>query len=902
MPANNNQKPVIFLAFANDLDAGYLYRLKEEKRQLEEALTPVQDILCEVVVKYPAALRDILKVFQDRRFRDRIAVFHYGGHAEDYRLLLESDSGGRAANSNGLVPFLSGQRSLQLVFINGCSTKPHALELMEAGIPMVIGTSEPVDDAAATLLSGNFYRALAQGIPLARAWQEAVAGVNSTYGRAALYRVDRGGQRRRADDLKITFPWEAYYREGAEAVKEWNLPAAAGNPLFGVPEIPEKYYKSLPPAPFIGLNHFSQREAGIFFGRGKDIRELYNRITGMHPLILFYGQSGVGKSSLLVAGLVPRIETQMAVCYARRGPELGLSGTLRQVLAACEDTGKNPDLYAAWQTREAQEGRPLLVILDQAEEAYTRTLPREAGEENEWDIFLSDLIHLFQKPVRPLQGKLILSYRKEYHPEISKTFRERRLSYAPLFLQQLDHAGIIEAVEGITRDNRLRELYNLEIESSSGVYLPGSIVDDLLADRGSPVAPMLQILLTNLWNAAIGEDPGRPHFRIERYYEIRKQGLAMEDFLNQQLDKLRAWNADVVDSGLVLDLVHYHTTALGTARSRRCEEIEAAYGDRPALIAELLEQCRSLYLLTGRYPDEPTRLAHDTLAPVVIRAFQDSDRPGQRAARILNVKVREIIYRIPENALKNLVGHSKETKERLQALTGNDFRGRSKLTRVLQDTLGDMPELTSYLLEEAKWDYGSGEDKVSFSPQDIMVLETGLPGMRRLRPEEVGLLQRGWKEVYGVQKWIDWILKKRDYYNRTRNAEGKGIKHKYQVQAGGQVVFDGATGLMWQQSGSNEKMTYDKVKSYVNQLNRKKFAGFNGWRLPSLEEAMGLLEPINKGNNLYINPIFDEKQMFIWTSGPPFASGTWLILFDDGDCYHGDYIPNSYVRAVRSGQ
>ena len=99
MPANNNQKPVIFLAFANDLDAGYLYRLKEEKRQLEEALTPVQDILCEVVVKYPAALRDILKVFQDRRFRDRIAVFHYGGHAEDYRLLLESDSGGRAANS-----------------------------------------------------------------------------------------------------------------------------------------------------------------------------------------------------------------------------------------------------------------------------------------------------------------------------------------------------------------------------------------------------------------------------------------------------------------------------------------------------------------------------------------------------------------------------------------------------------------------------------------------------------------------------------------------------------------------------------------------------------------------------------------------------------------------------------
>ena len=86
--ANNSIKPVIFLAFANDQDAGYLYKLKDEKRQIEEALAPVQDILCEVVVKYPASLKDILKVFQDRRYRDRIAVFHHGGHAEDYRLLL----------------------------------------------------------------------------------------------------------------------------------------------------------------------------------------------------------------------------------------------------------------------------------------------------------------------------------------------------------------------------------------------------------------------------------------------------------------------------------------------------------------------------------------------------------------------------------------------------------------------------------------------------------------------------------------------------------------------------------------------------------------------------------------------------------------------------------------------
>ena len=90
------QKPVIFLAFANDrMDgAAYLRNLPVELRGIREALDKaVKADLCEVVERANASVDDIMDVFQDQTYRNRIALFHYGGHADCFRLLLESFTG-----------------------------------------------------------------------------------------------------------------------------------------------------------------------------------------------------------------------------------------------------------------------------------------------------------------------------------------------------------------------------------------------------------------------------------------------------------------------------------------------------------------------------------------------------------------------------------------------------------------------------------------------------------------------------------------------------------------------------------------------------------------------------------------------------------------------------------------
>ncbi len=102
---------------------------------------------------------------------------------------------------------------------------------------------------------------------------------------------------------------------------------------------------------------------------------------------------------------------------------------------------------------------------------------------------------------------------------------------------------------------------------------------------------------------------------------------------------------------------------------------------------------------------------------------------------------------------------------------------------------------------------------------------------------------------------------------------------------------------MWQQSGSDKDITYKKTKSYIMALNRQSFTGYSNWRLPTLGEAMSLMEPKKNSDNLYIDSRFDSKQKWIWTSDLYDASIAWVVNFNSGYCrYH---FLNTYVRVVR---
>ncbi len=56
--------------------------------------------------------------------------------------------------------------------------------------------------------------------------------------------------------------------------------------------------------PYVGPRAFTEREANRFFGRQREARDLLARVVS-ERLLLFYAQSGAGKSSLLHTRLIP---------------------------------------------------------------------------------------------------------------------------------------------------------------------------------------------------------------------------------------------------------------------------------------------------------------------------------------------------------------------------------------------------------------------------------------------------------------------------------------------------------------------------------------------------------------------------------------------------------------------
>lgn len=630
--ADTTPKPVIFLAFANDRDdsVGYLRNLPGEARRLREVLEPAERAgLCEVVVRSNSSAGDIFKVFQDPRYRNRVGVFHYGGHANGYELLLESPEGkAAAADAGGLAAFFAQQQGLRLVFLNGCSTQQQTQELHDANVPVVISTSRFIDDKVATDFAELFYQGLAGGANLLTAFNEASAAIKTTKGGdlRALYFGDADKPEDHRN--KNGFPWNLYPREGSENADQWNLPEAVGDALFGLPPLPEL---DPPKTPFRHLNYFRREDAEVFFGRGHQIRKLYGLLTtGTRPIILFYGQSGVGKSSLLDAGLMPRLEQSCEVRYLRRRAG-GLLDTLQ--LAFLPDASDVP-IETAWLAKEEQLKKPLIVFLDQVEEFYTQPI-KDLPEE--LDQLLRVVKATFGDPkCRPV-GKLVLGFRKEWLAELEAQMEAYELSIAKVSLEPLDRDGIIEVVQGPTRSSRLREQYGLQVETG----LAEIIADDMLKDRGSAISTTLQILLSKMWTEAIAANSESPQFSQDLYQALEREGILLGDFFNQQLEEFKSRLPRAADSGLLLDVLALHTTDLGSANECSQERLLEEYAHVGDELPNLLRHCQDLYLLTEtagaqKGSTKTTRLAHDTLAPLVRDKFDKSDRPGQRTRRILD--------------------------------------------------------------------------------------------------------------------------------------------------------------------------------------------------------------------------------------------------------------------------
>ena len=137
--------------------------------------------------------------------------------------------------------------------------------------------------------------------------------------------------------------------------------------------------------------------------------------------------------------------------------------------------------------------------------------------------------------------------------------------------------------------------------------------------------------------------------------------------------------------------------------------------------------------------------------------------------------------------------------------------------------------------------------------------------------------------------------------------------HSYTMLAGGIMVKDNVTGLIWENK-TDDNSIHDKDNTYnwynaqdvfIATLNSQNFGGFSDWRLPTIKELTSIVD--RDRYNPSINTAFSPNTVsfYYWSSTTRADSPSlaWVVYFYYGyvDAGHKSYY-DFYVRAVRGGQ
>lgn len=177
-------------------------------------------------------------------------------------------------------------------------------------------------------------------------------------------------------------------------------------------------------------------------------------------------------------------------------------------------------------------------------------------------------------------------------------------------------------------------------------------------------------------------------------------------------------------------------------------------------------------------------------------------------------------------------------------------------------------------------------------------LDTGLP-VKEAPPADLKAQTLRSEPIAIAEEQVAEIAKQNNFYDSQHNPDGVFANHL--VDNGDKLtVTDYKTSVMWQRGGC-DITTIRQVQSYVQELNRKNFAGFNDWRLPTMEEALSLMEPEKNAKGLHVHPCFSREQPFIFLADQRKPGGYWFADFKQGTVFWASgTIPGGFGRACRS--
>ena len=391
-----------------------------------------------------------------------------------------------------------------------------------------------------------------------------------------------------------------------------------------------------PQNPWLGLSSYTEENRANFHGRDEEAAELARRVQRKLLTVLF-GQSGLGKTSLLRAGLVPRLRGEgycpvyVRVDYSPDSP--APSEQIKQAIFRATEAaghwsrpGSAVEGESLWEflhhrgdlLRDASGSTLLpLLIFDQFEEIFTLAQADDAGRLRA-KRFLDDLADLVEnRPPAELERRL------EEDDAVAEDYDFARADYRILIALREDYLAHLESVKGampsITQ-NRMRLARMTGAQALSAVVNPGGrLVSQEVAESivrfvaggaelaNAEVEPSLLSLICRELNT-VRLAQGRAEISADLLAGSRDSILT--EFYERALADQPPGVRRVIEDELLTESGYRESLA-----EERVSKALAAAGAAPDALATLVD--RRLLRIEERLDMRRVELTHDVLCGVV---------------------------------------------------------------------------------------------------------------------------------------------------------------------------------------------------------------------------------------------------------------------------------------------
>lgn len=363
--------------------------------------------------------------------------------------------------------------------------------------------------------------------------------------------------------------------------------------------------------PFKFLDSYKREDKDFFFGRTDEIESLYSMIFKTR-ILLIYGTSGTGKTSLIQCGLANKFQTyDWLALYIRRGTNL-LASLDKALCQESDDQytyteqqeSKIPNLKVKIEAVHKASFKPIYLIFDQFEELFI------LGSKEEQKQFIQAIKEIlsFDQPV-----KIIFSIREEYlghlydFEKVIPDLLNKKLRVEPMNL---------EKVKSVIKNIGLSDRSIVQLKDGEEEQIGKGIFENLKGEQKSLTIelPYLQVFLDSFYLKITNDQSRKTEalFSVDALNKMGNIGDVLRNFLDDQVKVIA--NEHKQKSEQIWKFLSPFVTLDGTKEPLTIKQLFDRFPDEsPELLTKVVKAFVDNRILRYSEKDEYYEIAHDSL-------------------------------------------------------------------------------------------------------------------------------------------------------------------------------------------------------------------------------------------------------------------------------------------------